>query len=175
MTDQRPVCLGHSVGGATVAWAAARHPDRIRAAVLVDPERFHTTPDEHLAGFEAMTKERVNELHETPIEELMEEFPAYLDAEYTRRRVRGIKRCDERIAAISGSPHPPVREALRDIRCPVLVLRRDVGNDWKENEQALDRKLDHVSVSQVPEAGHAVFDDAYDTALEELRQFLEAV
>ncbi len=49
---QRAVLVGHSLGGAVVAWVAARHPERVRALVLLasalDPAQESIHPVQYL-------------------------------------------------------------------------------------------------------------------------------
>ena len=44
-----PILLGHSMGGSTAAWTAAKHPDLPRAIALEDPAGMYGPP-ETIAG-----------------------------------------------------------------------------------------------------------------------------
>lgn len=171
LTD--PLLLGHSMGGATAAWTAARQPELPRGLVLEDPARFHGSPGIDLEKAREITRERLRESKARSIEERIEaEFDDTDLAEAQRRRLAAsVEECSPHIANIA-QQHPPVTDAFDDISCPTLVLKRDAEvsdrvADLDAADQLADGRLVHI-----PGAGHYVFRDASDAANTELRTFL---
>lgn len=169
-----PILLGHSMGAATVAWAAARNPDLPRGLVLEDPSRFHDNPDLPLEKAQEITKQRLEEGQSRPVEERVTEHVEEegIDEEQARRLVAATDQCSPHIARIA-QDHAPVVEAFDEIAVPTLVLRHDSEvpdrvEDLTAAEQLSDGRLVHV-----PDAGHYVFRDEFDAAFAELETFFE--
>jgi pimeloyl-ACP methyl ester carboxylesterase len=172
LTD--PVLLGHSMGGATVAWAGAERPDLPGGIVLEDPARFREAPEVSIERAEEMTRQRLSQARERPVEERVDEQvdDHDIDPAHARRLVAATDECSTHIARIA-QEHRPVVDAFDEVSCPTLVLRRDVDvsermADHRAVEQLADGRLVHV-----PGTGHYVFRDAYDAAYAELQTFLQ--
>lgn len=173
---ENPVLGGHSMGAATVAWAAANRPSLPRGLFLEEPSRFRTTPDISVEEARSVTRERLRESKARSVEERIERH--YEDAghdahdeEQVRRLVAATDECSPHVAKIA-QEHPPVARAFDDVVRPTLVLRRDVDvPDRVADLDAADRLADGRLV-HVPDAGHHVFLDEYDAAAAELRAFL---
>ncbi|WP_207592387.1 alpha/beta fold hydrolase [Halomontanus rarus] len=167
-----PVLLGHSMGGATVAWAAADHPDLPRALVLEDPSRFREHPEMSMEEAQEMGRERLRESKALSLEERIEQhYDDGIDPDHARRLAAADDECSPHVAMIA-QEHELVTEAFDEITCPTLVLRRDVDvADRAADLDAADRLVDGRLV-HVPDAGHYVFRDEYDAAAAELRAFL---
>jgi pimeloyl-ACP methyl ester carboxylesterase len=185
------VLLGHSMGGATTYVYAARHPERVRAAVVED-----IGPGSSLSGAGA---ERIRrEVADTP-----RDFP---DREAARRYWRSIRphiseeALDSRlrhtlapdaqgrwrwkfdlagIAAARLDPDParqvdlwPYVEALR---CPTLVVRGG-ESDFLPAATAAEMTLRNprIRVVDVPGAGHYVHDDAPEPFHHHFTRFLRS-
>jgi Predicted hydrolases or acyltransferases (alpha/beta hydrolase superfamily) len=168
-----PVLFGHSMGGATAAWAVANHPELPRGLVLEDPSRFRELPEISSERARQIARERLRESKERSLEERVAEELADVDVEdaQLRRLAASVDGCSPHIAKLA-QHHPPVVEAFDEIPCPTLVLRRDVAvSDRLLDLKAADRLADGRLV-HVPGAGHYVFRDAYDAAYPEVLTFL---
>lgn len=170
LTD--PILLGHSMGGATVAWTAANHPDLPCGLVLVDPSRFLWTPDIDPEDAGEIARERLDEAKSNSIEHRIKEHysDSSLGRDHAERLAAAVDECSPHIAKLA-QEHPAVREAFHDITSPTLVLRRDVDAEDRMEDEAVADLVDG-RITHVTDAGHYVFRDAYDTAYDELRQFL---
>ena len=165
-----PVLLGHSMGAATVAWAAAEHPERPRGVVLVDPSRFHEHPETIVADARRAAREYLHEEKARSIaERVRRNYDDVDDPRHVRRLAAAVDECSRHVANLARE-HPPVKEAFDDVTAPTLVLRRDV-EDEAEDLDAADRLVEGRLV-HVPDAGHYVFRDEYEAACSELRAFL---
>lgn len=168
-----PVFVGHSMGAATAAWAAADHPDLPRGLVLEDPSRFHQTPRMSMAEAREAAREHLQEWTALSIEERIEQLSeGDDDADHVRQLAAAIDDCRPQVVKYA-QEHRLVKEAFDDISCPTLVLRRDVDvNDRVKDLNVVDR-LQNGRLVHVPDAGHDVFLDEYDAAAAELQAFLQ--
>ena len=168
-----PVVIGHSMGGATAAWAAATYPERFRGLVLVDPARFHPAPEIDPDEAAEQARDRLQSMQSQPIDERIADHYADLDCDedHRRRLAAAVDECSPHIANLA-QEHPPVRDALGDIACPTLLLRRDAGTEARVRDRDAAQRLTDGRLVHVPDAGHYVFRDAPEAASAELRTFL---
>lgn len=167
-----PILLGHSMGGATVAWAAAREPAFPRAVVLADPEAFTDTPSVDADERAAAAREGVLDADEWSIDAVVAELDADVSDAQARRLAEARLLTSAEVTAVARHGYPaPVAESLPDVRAPTLVLRSD--------RPVEERLVDHAAVEgtdarlvHVGGTGHYVFRDAPDAATRELRTFL---
>lgn len=181
--------IGHSMGGTNAIVYAARHPDRVRLAVIED---IGPGSSVRAAGAERVKRE----LAETP-----REFPTLAAARaYWRRvrpavseealhsRVQHTLRQDpsgrwtwkfdlEGIARARLDPNPARQVDLwphvAALHCPTLVLRGAQSDFLSTStcaEMAARQPL--LSWTEIPDAGHYVHDDNLSGYLAALRTFL---
>lgn len=168
-----PILLGHSMGAATVAWAAANHPDLPRGLVLEDPVGLHDEPDVDPEERAAITRARVDEAADQSVEALIEEHYADVDRTHARRLAVASHECSPRIAAVAREGYPaPLAETFPEIACRTLVLRRDADIEQRVGDLDAADSLQDGRLVHVPDAGHYVLREEYGAAYEELRTFL---
>lgn len=181
--------IGHSMGGTNAIVYAARHPERVRLAVIEDIG----------PGSSASTKgaERVKrELAETPrefptlaaaraywrsVRPAVSEQALHSRVQHTLRREpsgRWVWKFDlEGIARARLDPDPARRPDLwphvTALRCPALVLR-GARSDFLSTRTCEDMatRQPFLSWAEVPDAGHYVHDDNPTGYLAALRSFL---
>lgn len=170
---RNPILVGHSMGGATAAWAAAAHPELPAGLVLADPSRFHGYPDVDVEAARRMGRERLRESKELSVEERIDEYYADVeaDADHRRRLAAAADECSPHVVK-TAQEHDPVAKAFDDIECPTLVLRHDADVDDRVEDLNAAERLADGRLVHVPDAGHYVFRDAPETATAELRTFL---
>lgn len=168
-----PVLVGHSMGGATVAWAGAERPELPRGVVLEDPARFRETPAVSVAEAREAGRERLRESKALTVDERIERYYDDVDAdrEHLERLAAAVDDCSPHAVNVARE-HPPVAEAFDDVACPTLVLRRDVDVDDRVADLDAADRLANGRLVHVPGAGHYVFRDAFDAGIAELRAFL---
>ncbi|WP_135820107.1 alpha/beta fold hydrolase [Halostella litorea] len=171
-----PVLGGHSMGAATVAWAAAEHPSLPRGVFLEDPSRFRGTPETSVEAAREAGRERLRESKSRSVEERVERHYEEAgrddhDEAQVRRLAVATDDCSPHVVKIA-QEHPPVERAFDDVACRTLVLRRDVGVDDRVEDLRAAERLADGRLVHVPDAGHHVFLDEYDAAAAELRTFL---
>ncbi|MEV4976664.1 alpha/beta fold hydrolase [Streptomyces scopuliridis] len=189
---ERFVLLGHSMGGTTSYVYAARHPERVRAAIIED-----IGPGSSLSGAGADRIRR--EMAETP-----GEFPT-LDA--ARAYWRGIRpgmsaeALDSRIRhtlrpgscgrwlwkldivgiATARLDSAPARQvdlwpSVETLRCPTLVVRGGVSDFLPVATAAeMSTRNPLIQSVEIPGAGHYVHDDAPDAFHDVIEQFLSSL
>ncbi|MFB6296278.1 MAG: alpha/beta fold hydrolase [Halobacteriales archaeon] len=176
-----PYLFGHSMGGDTVAAAAARRPDLPRAVALVEPaglmyrnqdaDDVGTTPQE--------AAERIAWWHDHTKAELLEEddelrgYVANGRAELARLLADARLRVSPNVSAVFEADLGDPDELFPAIEAPTLVLRADVGSAARERDHDLVDPLPNVWLVRVDGAGHCVFRDEREAATRELRGFLE--
>lgn len=178
---EEPLLMGHSMGGATVAAAAAAHPSRVRGVVLEDPAGFvgepPMGPDERAErarndvstwgdrGVNAMTLERAHDLGPDRLRAVPDQ---------ARREAVGMIECRPEVAEIAreGYPEAGYPDLFPDIEAPTLVLRADA--DPAQRRQDLDAAdaLPDGRLVHVPGAEHYVVASRREAAMAELRAFL---
>ncbi|QKV93085.1 alpha/beta hydrolase [Streptomyces sp. NA02950] len=188
----RFVLLGHSMGGATAYVYAARHPERVKAAIIED-----IGPGSSLTGAGA---ERIRrEVADTP-----NEFPSLDAARAYWRSIRpGIttEALESRlrhtlrpgtygrqlwkfdIAGIAAARlnRDPARQvdlwpSVEAVRCPTLVVRGSTS-DFLPAATAFEMSARNplIQTVEIPGAGHYVHDDASDAFRHTIELFLASL
>lgn len=176
-----PVLMGHSMGGATVAAAAADHSDRIRGAILEEPAGFGWKPplgpDERAErarsdveswgerGVDAMAVERAHDLGAERVREVPDQ---------PRREAAGMVECRLEVAEIAreGSPSKGYPDLFPAIEVPTLVLRADADPEQRRQDLDAATTLSDGRLVHVPGAEHYVVGSRRDAAMAEIRTFL---
>lgn len=168
-----PVLLGHSMGGATVAWAASEHPNLPRGLVLEDPVGLYDSSDMDPDERAQVVRERLEDRSVDSIEHELREKYDDPDPEWVRRCAVASTECSPVIAEIAREGYPELRGAFEQIQCPTLVLKRDTGPERRVRDLDAADALVNGRLVHIPGAGHYVFQTEYDAAFSELRTFLE--
>lgn len=185
---ERPVLLGHSMGGMNAMTFASRHPEQVRALILIDvgPEvsvdgaeevrRFVAGPYE-MDSLDAWvehthryypyrSKERIrarleHSLRETPGGKLAKQY----DERFREAGFGGVARAAD-----------DIWEVAKAVRCPTLLLHGGASPVLKrEGAEKFARANPVVKLVTIPEAGHSVAGDKPDELVDEVRLFLSDV
>jgi pimeloyl-ACP methyl ester carboxylesterase len=178
------VLVGHSMGGRSTTYAAAKHPERAAGLALID-----FTPDNAPAGSKRVTQIVANTPDAFPsIEQAMqyfnqsnrERFAAYL------KPVPGgwaVKRDtyfrDQFRRALETGERPKlgvdVWQLIAEVRCPVLSLRGSRSDmyapETKDKMRAANPRMSVVEV----DAGHNIAGENAQGFLAALRAFLASI
>ncbi|MFC7231875.1 alpha/beta fold hydrolase [Saliphagus sp. GCM10025308] len=167
---ERPLLLGHSMGGSTVAWAAATHPDLARAIALEDPAGMYGDPDLGPDERAAVVEERCAEWAAQSLEERMSAFDDR-DESLARRLAVARAEFDPHSAEIARAGYPLLEDTFAEITCPTLVLKADAETSRRVRDLEAAAALSNGRLVHVPDAGHCIFRDEYEAAFAELRTF----
>ncbi|HEY4057263.1 MAG TPA: alpha/beta hydrolase [Kofleriaceae bacterium] len=172
----RPVLVGHSMGGMTAAVVAASHGELLRGVVLVDPT--------------FLSPERQQEVYESDVAEQHRRTLGLTEKElFDELRARHPKRTDdmlERIAQgrletspnafeVLAPPNPAYRELVRLIAIPTMLVVGDnpvVTPDIVDELRAINPLL---RVETIREAGHGVPFDQPDRLAAVIAQFAGSI
>jgi pimeloyl-ACP methyl ester carboxylesterase len=187
---ERPIVIGHSMGGGVTMQVAMRRPELPRAVVFVDiapvrsGERGHEIRDFMRANIEF---DRIEDFVER-----VRRYDPFRPLEHMERTARYnlFKRADgklvsksdrvlhEREARRDGAP-PMQQVTLDDVKvigCPALVIRGEHSNIVKPAEsQAFTEALPRGHFVEVANCGHNVHTQNTPGFLDALRPFLEEV
>ncbi len=167
-----PVLLGHSMGAATVAWTAARHPDLTRGVVLEDPVGVHEYAEGGREDRVPEVREQVRGTRDESLAEVREEYPDP-ESDHARRLAASANHCRPRTAEIVGEGYPaPHAETFSRIEVPTLLLRSDRDVDGRVRDLEAVADLEDGRVVHVPGTDHYLFEEARAAALAELGTFL---
>lgn len=180
---ENPILFGHSMGGDTVAVAAARNPDLPRAVVLEDPAGMLGGDDdgENDDGPGRDIEEQIDWWQDHTTEELVEaddwfrELAASGREDLARRLAGARLRLRPEIAQVFEAGLVDPAEVYGDIDAPTLVLKADADEEGRARDRQMADHLPEGRLVHVDGAGHCVFWDERGRATEELRAFLSAV
>jgi pimeloyl-ACP methyl ester carboxylesterase len=180
---ERPVLMGHSMGGETVGWAAAKRPGAIRALVLEDSGI--PFPDSGAFGPEQRESLRkglaawVGSLQSRSIDDLIaltrETDPRWPEED---RRPWAEAKLKLSRAALEGFAMTERRDLVAQypsIRCPVLFLKADAPADERARHREIVSRLTDGEIVHVEGAGHNVRRDEAALTAYHLGRFLARV
>ena len=175
----RPVVIGHSMGGNTATALASLYPDAIRGAVLEDPGWRATTgtPEERAersaqwrqnsAAMQAMSAEEIEKMgrERSPLW-ADEEFPAWVAAK---------QQVSLNLFAAIAQRSTPWQENAARFRSPVLLVtaetaRGSIISAETAAEAAAINPL--IRVAHIPDSGHNIRRENFDAFLAAVRSFL---
>ena len=185
---ERPVVLGHSMGGMNAMTFAAAHPEMLRALVLID-----VGPGVSVDGVQ-----QVRQFVQGPYE--MDSLDAWVDMthqyypfrskENIRKRLavslretaegKMAKMFDERFRDADfrgvGDARSGIWETARALTVPTLLLHGAKSPVLQlEQAQEFAAQVDVVRLVAIPEAGHSVAGDQPQAVGAALREFLDDV
>ncbi|OLC54806.1 MAG: hypothetical protein AUH85_10770 [Chloroflexi bacterium 13_1_40CM_4_68_4] len=180
LTSERPLVVGHSMGGFHATALTLARPDRVRALVLVDVgPRIEEAGDSRARRLSLGRPERFAD-DASALAYLRETSPGYNDAVYANRMRwvfmregdtlvwRSSKTALAKILDESRMHASEVWARLGEIRCPVLVVR---GTRSPSLSEATARGM----IVSLPHARLVELDAGHNVALDRPRELAEEV
>ncbi len=160
----RPVVVGHSLGGGVALAAAVRRPDLVRGVVLEDPApRSPDEPQQSGRGEEFLAG--IQESLAAPDEEALyaqrlAQHPSWPDSELLVTGIAEQQMDVEYLRRGDYKPTTPWSELYAAVQVPTLVITGDNAGEVlvsEEVEEAIARIGNpHVTVVRIPGAGHCI-------------------
>ena len=189
---EQVVLMGHSMGGSISMVYASTHPDRVTGAVIVDsgPQDETPTPGSQRIGREVETtpisfsswddakaflrEQRPNASEESMrirVQNTLKELPdGTVTWRYDPRCLQEVRRNPELSQRVDMWPH------VRAIRCPTLIVRGGRSDVFMaETAQQMVEVMANGRWTEVPDAGHPVWDDNLDGFNREVSAFLKGL
>lgn len=180
---KRALLAGHSMGGRSTTYVAAKHPARIAALVLVD-----YTPENAPAGTKRTTETVANTPDAFPsIEAAMQyfgksdraRFEAYLQQTahgYAVKRDTYFRDQFRKLLQTGERPKLGVDmwQLIGEVRCPILSLRGARSDMYApETVQKMKAANPRVQVVEVNDAGHNIAGDNPQAVVAAVRSFVK--
>lgn len=173
---ENPILIGHSIGAGTVGWAAARQPNLPQGVVLIEPDCFHSLPNKSPDELFEQSRSHLEQTFDRSVEEIIDESYSEMDPTHARRLATGHLECGLAIAELARHGYPsPLVDAFQDITARTLILRSDIDIEQRVADLNATDSLQTGRLIHIPDAGHYVLRDAYETAYKELQTFLRRI
>ncbi|MYA01421.1 MAG: alpha/beta hydrolase [Chloroflexi bacterium] len=184
----RPVVLGHSMGGMNAMTFAAQHPDLLRALVLID-----VGPGVSVDGVQQVRQFVAGPYELDSLEawvEMTHQYYPFRSKEGIRKRLavslretpegKMAKMFDERFRQADfrgvADARGGIWETARALTVPTLLLHGEKSPVLKrEQAEEFADQVPVVRLVTIPEAGHSVAGDQPEAFVEAVRDFLDDV
>lgn len=181
---QRAVLIGHSMGGRSTTYVAAKHPDKVAGLVLVD-----FTPENAAAGSKRVTQAVANVPDKF---DSIDAAMAYFGQSNRERFEHYLKRVDSHFVVkrdthfrdqfrkiLQGGERPKlgvdVWQLIGEVRCPILSMRGTKSDmyavETKDKMKAANSRLSIIEI----DAGHNIAGENLSAFLGALRPFVSAL
>ena len=181
---ERPVLVGHSMGGNTIGWAALKQPDLSRALVFEDsaipppPPPAGPTP-EQLDALRAGLVRWVRSLRERSQGELVElarrENPRWPSEDLEPWAESKLQLSELVLSAFLDRQRPDLAVHFPKLPCPALFLKADADEAERQRQRTIVAALPDAHLVHVSGAGHNVRRDEHARSVAALQEFLTRV
>ncbi len=180
---EKPAVLGHSMGGATAAYAAYKYPELIGKALLEDPAWWDDNPHQPMTEEERQTfvEERragilaqKSKSREALMAQCRKDCPAWAEEELGNWAI-SKQQMSPYVIGIFEQQRPPWREMVAEIRCPVLLITANVERGaivTPPMAEEAARIAPHLQVAPIPTAGHNVRREDFPAYMAAVKAFL---
>lgn len=173
----KPILVGHSMGGGTVALAAADHPELARAVILVDPADMHARLAPLREDVIPDWKKQVKADRRMPKEELIAHartvrHPGWRDVDYDRWADSKRLVNPNVVDILHGQGFGDAGETYPRLRVPTLLLKADADSTERARHRAIAALLPAGRLVHVEGAGHVIHIDRLDETERQIRAFL---
>lgn len=177
ITPTGSVLIGHSMGGQIAIEAARLAPEKVAAAILLDPALI--VPHEKAQGFAADLRSQLARMADADVSAMMEAFGRrqIVKAEHPDAvddLIQVMSRTDPAVtrAAWNAICDWKGAEALATVQCPILVIAIDKAMNRPGDLARVNR---NVMTGQVAGSGHMVQFEVMDQISAMMRRFLTLV
>jgi pimeloyl-ACP methyl ester carboxylesterase len=172
----RPPVVGHSMGAATAFAAAADHPNRVGAIVLVDPpwrlESEEPRAAEFWLGWKNATAADKEKSESALRARVREEGPTWHDVDI-QTKMAAIRELDIRVFDSLTLAKRLWRDVLPDVTCPALLIWADGGIVAEPTARVAESLAPNLTARCIENSGHCIQRDQFDAFLDTVRRFLD--
>jgi pimeloyl-ACP methyl ester carboxylesterase len=180
----KPIVMGHSMGGMQATVLAAKHPALVRAALFEDPAWFDASQQPSLEMRQQRRAEWLADMMATKalapdamVAKRRAADPLWSDAEF---RAWCVAKQQVHPVVLEYIEHPPTdwRACVTALQCPSLLITGDVSRGViisPEQAAAAQALNSNLHIAHVPGAGHSIRRDNFMGYVQAVRDFLSQV
>jgi N-formylmaleamate deformylase len=183
---EKPILMGHSLGGMVILTLASRTPDLPLAIIAEDPPPYwhaHSLSPEEVdarAGMQTWMYDLKRKTRDELLEIARSENPTWSEAElgpWADSKHRFSLKITQIIDNLGPDPlDSPM--LLSRIACPVLVITSDPKRGailTDEDVAELQKSIPHMQRTHIPGAGHSIHRERFPSYMEKVQTFLKQV
>jgi pimeloyl-ACP methyl ester carboxylesterase len=177
---EKPVLVGHSMGGATVALTAAVYPEIPRAVILEDPADMLAQTDPLKADIIPDWKKMIAKDRRKGKKKLIkmarsERHPGWTDIDYDLWAESKLLVHLNVVDILKGDGFGDAGETYAKIAAPTLILKADADEKSRAEHQRIAALLPNGKLVHIDGAGHVIRNDRPVETEREIRAFLEGL
>ena len=176
----RPVLMGHSLGGQVATAIAALYPDKVGAVILEDPAWFGDDTQENRVkqaeNWRADLRKSQSLDRAGLIARCRAENPGWHEDELGPWADAKIQMSETALYEIMIAMRPGWQDFLRQIQCPILLITGDVARGViisPEQFQEAAAINSRVREAHVPDAAHCIHRDQFEITMGQVKTFLQ--
>ena len=176
---QKPILVGHSMGGSVVALTAATYPDLPAAIILEDPPMEEALEKLNVDILQDW-KQWVTTMTHTPKSKLMkgartQYHPGWTEFEYDHWAESKRLVSPNVIDILKGDGFGNPREIFSKIAAPTLILKADAEEEFRKRHLEAAGLLPNGRLIHIDGANHVIRNDKPEAVEKEVRAFLSDV
>jgi len=177
---EKPILMGHSMGGGTVALAAATYPDLARAIILEDPADMLARLEPLLAEVIPDWKKQIRADRKMGKEALIAHartvrHPGWRDVDYDLWADSKLLVNPDVVDILHGQGFGDAGETYPKVLVPALILKADADAAGRARHLAIARLLPGGKLVHIDGAGHVIRNDRPDETERQIRAFLSGL
>jgi len=175
---EHPIAIGHSMGGSIVAHAIGKHPDRFRAAVLIDPvftEHRILDWQEQIQGRKTAHRELQSKSHAEITAYTRKKHPLW-NEKYVQTYVHSKLYASEKIFSIMQDIDKSWKEDLEKAVCPILLITAEKEKGAiisPETTLWIKQTYPNIQHLHVTGVGHSPHRENYPLVFERISEFID--
>ncbi len=177
LSIEKPVLMGHSMGGGTVALAAATHPDLARAVILEDPADMLARLQPLGEGIIPDWKKQIRGDRRAGRAKLIDlarkqRHPGWQDRDYELWAESKLLVHPNVVDILHGDGFGDAGVTYPRLRVPTLILKADADAESRKKHLEIAGLLPKGKLVHIDGAGHVIRNDRPEATEREIRAFL---
>jgi pimeloyl-ACP methyl ester carboxylesterase len=177
---EKPVLMGHSMGGATVALAAATHPDLARAVILEDPAdmlaRLQPLGESIIPDWKKQIRaDRRADMAKLMVLARTRRHPGWRDRDYELWAESKLLVNPNVVDILRGDGFGDAGVTYPRLLVPTLILKADADAESRKRHLEIASLLPKGRLVHIDGAGHVIRNDRPEETEREIRTFLSGL